>query len=333
MSLEGRIRDLGLHEVCQLLGIGRKTGTLELRAPLLGLHAEIRVLNGAVIGASSWRADRPRPESGAPADARGLAEVVQSLLVWTDGEFRFVSAEPSTMANTGLRLSMDPILVEAVRRAELWDGLRDRIPHAEVIPAFIDTDAQQLPLLRLAPPEWEVLTRVDGRRTLSELASALQRDLLEVAGTVHALIGAGLLVLRTAEAIRASHPTPPSAHGTIAVHSSDAPPVSAPGRQRDDLWIPDDDADSVYDPLATVAAHSSEPSLQEERRAASVAVVDPVALAREGDEAARHGAFLRAIELWSLAIADSSIGDDERARLTEVVTAARTLHERLRRGS
>ena len=49
---------------------------------------------------------------------------------------------------SGVRLAVDPILVEAARQAEHWTRIADRVPHAGVIPAFLDAKTTTLPLLR-----------------------------------------------------------------------------------------------------------------------------------------------------------------------------------------
>lgn len=361
MSLEGRIRELGLHEVCQLLGLSRKTGRLHVRAPLHGIAAEIVMVHGAVVDAASWTVqhDAPavgiveRPRGLAGGDARAVEQCVLELLAWTDGAFRFVACEPSDLPSSRLRLAIEPLLVEAAQRAEVWERVADRIPGARSIVAFVDVEPQQLPLLRLVPQEWEILTRVDGRRDLSELASVLGRDLLDVVQIVHSLIGAGLLTVREGERIPRRHATPPTAH--VAVDASD-------------LWIPSDDADALFDPvetgmttfdglprMRTPLAHSAlfpdatavrivtesevlgvaspvrEPSYHRGEPASREAGMDAATSCRLGDEAARRGDLAGALALWSSALRPEASGEngDHRVdadRIREAIALAARLH-------
>lgn len=281
MSLEGRLRELGLPEVLQLLGLSRKTGVLQLRAQVQGRAAFVRMVNGAVVDAAQWRlAERPDGDAPGLATASSAARIVEGcvldLLTWRDGEFRF-SPEEGTPAASPVRIAVDMLLVESAQHAERWEGLNDRIPHAHVVPAFVDVEPQQLPLLRLVPQEWEILTRVDGNRDLTELASVLGRDLLDVAEIVHGLIGSGLLALREAERAPRRNPTPPigvdrqplpalgkTPGGSPSVPDAAVPTVgtvpSTPTPASADLWIPartegdaaDDDAadeDTLFDPV------------------------------------------------------------------------------------
>jgi hypothetical protein len=261
MSLEGRIRELGLHEVCQLLALSRKTGVLEVRAPLLAQQGMIGLQQGMVVHAVVCAIDAPyAADPDAVYTAAEIEAAVLELLTWADGSFRFLTREPAALSARGVRVAMEPLLVEAAQRAEGWAQLQGRVPNARVVPAFVDVDPQQLPLLRLVPQEWEVLTRVDGTRDLTELAALLGRDVLDVAGIVDGLMASGLLTLRerAARDFR-RHATPPSVAVPVALPDVGPAVVAmvapAVGRLADleddgrDLWIPDDDRDAIFDPM------------------------------------------------------------------------------------
>ena len=213
MSLEGRLRELGLPEVLQLLGLSRKTGTLHLQAQVQGRAAFVRITNGAVVDAAQWRLGESEHEvplglAMSAAATRVVHECVLELLSWRDGDFAF-TPEEGKPAPSPVRIGVELLLVESAQRAHAWERIADRIANAQVVPAFVDVEPRQLPLLRLVPQEWEILTRVDGCRDLSELATVLGRELLDVAEIVHGLIGAGLLTLREAETAPRRNPTPP----------------------------------------------------------------------------------------------------------------------------
>ena len=259
MSLEGRLRELGLAELLQLLALSRKSGVLHLEAALQGRQAAVHFQQGSVVNAGTWSAYdasgalRPRTAD----DAREVEAVVHDLLLWRDGVFRFAPADEHAPTSASIRLAIEPLLMEAAQRSEVWARIQDQVPHSRVVPAFVDVEPQQLPLLRLAPVQWEILTRVDGQRDLLRLADSLGRDVLEVAEQVHGLIGVGLLTLRDGPVAPRRNPTPP----TMAA-------IPAPERREivGDLWIPtaahtrhssavrdetsaDRDEDSLFDPV------------------------------------------------------------------------------------
>lgn len=258
MSLEGRIRDLAVPEVCQLLGSSRKSGVLRLHAPLYARAAQIEFSHGVVTNASQWPIGTDGLRDSATSlelpDIGCVEAIVLELLTWQEGAFHFIADNAPRQPTGAVRLGVESLLVEAAHRASVWDGVRDRVANARVVPSFVDIEPQQLPLLRLVPQEWEVLTRVDGRRDLSELATVLDRTVLDVAQIVHALIGAGLLTVTDQSSAPRRRPTPPvqTAITDTTEHTIDA---SA------DVWIPtieetsgetplSPDEDILFDPVA-----------------------------------------------------------------------------------
>ncbi len=351
MSLEGRLRDLRPLELCQLLSSSRKTGVLLVRAPLHARAAELRFVQGAVAGASQWplyRSSTGELEPGAQSDAtsaRSVADAVLDLLTWREGDFRFVAATAHAASPGTLRVAVEPLLVEAMQRAEVWDRVADRVINAHVIPAFVDVDAQQLPLLRLAPQEWETLTRVDGRRDVTALAEALDRDVLDIAQIIHGLIGSGLLQIREASAEPRRHPTPPTQSRAVQANGDGVQigdlwiPAAEHGIESGDEPVPDDDL--IFDPglghegagwhdvsrvwrtaEISVASSSSDPSIgagQAERAAAATT------LAMRGDDAARRGDLSEALTHWSAALRSHELSHDA-DRIREAIALAARLH-------
>jgi len=352
MSLEGRLRELGLAEVLQLLALSRKSGVLHLEAALQGRHAAVRFQHGSVVNAVAWNDDEAAGALRARTadEAREVEAVMLDLLLWRDGAFRFAPADDHAPTSASIRLAIEPLLMEAAQRAEVWERIADRVPHSRVVPAFVDVEPQQLPLLRLAPVQWEILTRVDGQRDLLVLAESLGRDLLDVAEQVHGLIGAGLLVLREGPVAPRRNPTPP------AMATIPAPE----GREiAGDLWIPTadhtrhssvpahdasgwSDEDSLFDPVELgvispegfphrrtpwitsppVASQAAEPSVSRGETAGIAACVDANSLCRLGDEAARRGDFAGAMTHWNAALrVPEPFADADRVREAIALTA------------
>jgi len=367
MSLEGRLRELGLPEVLQLLTLSRKTGILHLEAPLLGRAARIHLSGGAVTDARLWARIHEVEPPLIPRmanEAREVEAIVLNLLLWHDGAFRFVAGESQASANLALRLSAESILVQAAQRAEVWERIAAWVPDARVIMDFADVEPLQLPLLRLAPQQWEILTRVDGTRDLTALAESLQRDLLEVAEAVAGLVEAGVLRSRENVAVPRRNSTPPAVFAIPLVAGSDIdddPPARrAPTVADEDLWIPhvvydepDDpalpDDNSLFDPMRlgvqmpdgmprrhtplapmrAVASPTGEPSISRESSRWPAPDMDGATLCSLGDEAARGGDLAGALVFWNAALrAPEPVANTERVR--EVIALATRLHGLLR---
>lgn len=320
MALEGQLRDLSLTEVLQLLALGRKQGVLHVDAPLQGRRGQVVFRQGLIIDAIVGPVhglDRAVHPHRRQDDAHAVEDAVLDVLAWRDGSFRFAPGEDEGHASV-LRLPIEPLLMEATLRAEVWSRIDARVPHAHVVPAFVEGETQQLPLLRLSPAQWELLTRIDGAQDLVALAASTGRPLVDVAEMVHDLIAAGVLTLHDAQVAPRRNPTPPA---QLAI----APPS--------DLWIPetsggDDDAefDTVFDPLQAglmtpppaVAPAPSGPSLEDEAL-------------RLGADRARAGDLSGALAVWQQALqsatspaATSSVATspETAARLRELIAVA-----------
>ena len=327
MSLEGNLRDLELQEVFQLLAHSRKTGTLHISAQLAGLSAIVSFDHGAIIDAQIVAlASMTQRGSGAQCTRQQVESTALELITWREGAFRF--APVAEAADTGVRLNTEHILVEGARRIETWTRIANHIPHARSVPAFVNVESTELPLLHLAPHQWEVLTRVDGQRDLVALAEALGRDLLDVAETVHGLIDTGLLNILDGARTTRTHATPPSS--PIVVEAV----VAAPG----DMWIPTrgdgpsgmmltdpDGYDAVFDPVRVgVITPEGLPSL-EQRSAPMVVVIDPSDHRALGDAAALCGDFVEALSQWSACLRTHEQGPEaDHAR--EAIALVARLH-------
>jgi hypothetical protein len=250
--------------------------------------------------------------------------------------------------------------VEATRRADGWSELADRISGPDVVPAFVDVEPRQLPLLHLVPQEWEILTRVDGQRDLPALAQALGRDILDVAKIVHGLIGTGLLTLRDVARSARAQPTPPAMVAVAAPNAGEhTAPQSAAAASSPDLWIPgavhvaltasetnDDPDDMIFDPIRVgVLTPEGLPRLRTPlysrampRHDADVQERTPLEPSRNagandsttsarlrGDDAARRGDLADALAHWSAYLRHNEHADDAN-QVREAMDLATRLH-------
>lgn len=307
MGLEGNLRELALQEVLQLLAHTRKTGDLCINAPLAGLSACIVFDNGAVVNAtiSGLPAEEPSALVHGVADlSHAVESAVLELLGWHDGTFEFRPlTDRKDRVPTGVRLNTDVLLMEGARRVDVWSRLADRLPNARVVPAFVDVDSRQLPLLNLSPQQWEVLTGIDGQRDVLALSRALGRDLLETAEIVYGLLETGLLRLNDSVRVVRAHATPPS---SVAQRQSD----------RVDLWVPEHSAseggeydnDEIFDPVQVgVITPDGLPRL---RTPAATAVIVSAHERKLGDEAVRRGDLAAALAHWSVVVDANRDGPD-----------------------
>ena len=177
MAFQGSLRELPLPDIIQLVSVSGKTGVFRLKQE----HREgaICLKDGQIVHAQSG--ERLRGE-----------EAMYELATWPDGEFVFESgAEPPEIT---IRKTNTNLLMEAARRIDEWNVLSKRIPSIQHIPVFREDDVTTS--VSFAPNEWAIICKVDGRRSIEEIALGLEQSPFDVAKSLYGLITSGLLGLR-----------------------------------------------------------------------------------------------------------------------------------------
>jgi hypothetical protein len=231
MAIEGPLRELGIHDVFQLLDLSRKTGTLHVRSTLRDNEGTIFFEQGKVVYASIRSNPNPLGESllraGKVSEAdleRALAvqrerqgsrrlgeilveigamsrrelerqmrlqveEVVFELLSWTEGFFSFEEgAVESFLPEATVSITTESLLMEGARRIDEWSRIATRIPDLTLVPRLADIPDERPPQLDLLPAEWELLSMVDGGRSVRDIARSLARSDFEVARVLYGLV-------------------------------------------------------------------------------------------------------------------------------------------------
>ena len=129
--------------------------------------------------------------------------VVFELFSWKEGTFSFTDGDASDVdADAAIRVSTESLLMEGARRIDEWSRMADRLPDALVVPRLAALDDGPEPAIDLRPGEWEVLTMIDGERSVREIASSLGVSEFDVARTIYGMMSTGLIVVaRSAEAL------------------------------------------------------------------------------------------------------------------------------------
>ncbi|HEY4218368.1 MAG TPA: DUF4388 domain-containing protein [Gemmatimonadaceae bacterium] len=205
MAIEGPLRELGIHDVFQLLDLSRKTGVLRVSSQLREDEGLVFFDGGRVVQASI-RSKPPGTDSGAFTQREldrqvrlQIESAVFELMSWREGFFSFEERTRDEMpGNARVTVSTESLLMEGARRIDEWSRIADLVPSLAVIPALApvqnDRDGAMLDLL---PHEWQVLTMIDGGRDLREIAAALARDEFEIAKIAYGLATTGIVVLQS----------------------------------------------------------------------------------------------------------------------------------------
>jgi len=84
--------------------------------------------------------------------------------------------------------------MEAARQIDEWKILSKKIGSTRMVPVFA-AQASRVSV-SFTPPEWSVITKVDERRTIDEVAAGLGLGSFEVCKVIYGLLTSGVLDLR-----------------------------------------------------------------------------------------------------------------------------------------
>jgi uncharacterized protein DUF4388 len=199
VQLDGNLNKFPLRELIEMVVYSSVTGVLELRA-------------GADIGQIFFRDGQPYH---AAAGQRAGMDAIAAMFEERDSPFRFV-ADREAEAST---LWLDPweLIERGEAQARQWARIRAFIPNLECIPSLRGTPAANQ--IHISETVWPVLSAVDGRRSVVEIAAYLNLVLLDACVALADLVEQGLIEIRRSLAAPA---------GTLFAPPTVAGPQKAP---------------------------------------------------------------------------------------------------------
>ena len=236
MAIEGPLRELGIHDVFQLLDLSRKTGALRVTSDLRDDAGDVLFDGGKVIHASvrsnPTSIERILRQAGKITDAdvaaaaaipdsglglgdrlvmcgainqrelerqfrQAIENVIFELMSWREGFFSFEERQVSDVPlDARIRISTESLLMEGARRIDEWSRIAGKVPSLSVVPMLAPVEDDRASVLDLLPHEWEVLMMIDAERDLRGIAGALGRSEFEIAKIAYGLVSTGVVDLR-----------------------------------------------------------------------------------------------------------------------------------------
>lgn len=180
MALQGSLSELSLPDVIQLVSVSGKTGAFRLTQG--EEQGRIFLKDGQIVDA-------------AIGNLRG-EHAVYEMAIWSTGEFYFNPGEETHEVT--VRRSNANLMMEAARRLDEWRVLSRKIPSLDLVPYFCPRDQGQ-DQVTLSPQEWVLVTRIDGRRSIEQIAEDLRWAAFDVSKLLFGMITSGLIALRRPE--------------------------------------------------------------------------------------------------------------------------------------
>jgi hypothetical protein len=219
MAFQGSLTELHLPDIIQLVSVGGKSGVFHLTD---GPHAgRIFLVDGKIVHAQ--------------LDDTAGEEAVYALAIWNKGDFKFepgVATEHRTIAKSNTNL-----LMEAARRLDEWRVLSKKIPSTDHVPEFVVQEHRE-GQISLNTSEWLILSKIDGHRSLKQIAAASGLSVFDVSKILYGLIATGLIRLREPAPAPRAAAKPAPAPAAAPAHAAGGPghaavPAPAAGGARE----------------------------------------------------------------------------------------------------
>lgn len=177
MAFQGSLKELPLPDIIQLVSVSGKTGkfTLSREAD----RGYIYLKAGQMVHATV-------------ADLIG-EEAIYALAIWNHGDFQFNPGEETDRQT--ISKSNTNLLMEAARRLDEWRVLSKKIASVEQVPE-LQTREGRHEQITLNPQEWMVITKIDGKRSITDVGKALNISSFDVAKILYGMITSELVALK-----------------------------------------------------------------------------------------------------------------------------------------
>ena len=270
MALKGKLEDFGITQLLNLINLARKTGTLYLQGtedeaylcfregkliyavmadvddylPVILQRAgvftaeHVRMIRENMPGKSAQDIGRVLITSGRLKQqvvVRHLRDHVTDLVYqvfsWNRGTFRFEPSDLPVKGNITTSIALENLIMEGNRRLKEWELLRDELPDLSIALKFAERPTTPLRDISLSVEEWRVISFINPRNTIRQVAQYNNMDELQIRKIVYGLLQAGLVeMVRPAQPAATARTAQTS--GATSEKSASAPQMRRPSVKR-----------------------------------------------------------------------------------------------------
>jgi len=246
MALKGNLRDFSVTQLLNLINLARKTGTLIVEGISSKVWVSFRegrlafaqdgqqdnslaaiLFQANKITAAQYRVIKQRAGNMSDKElglllinANYITQqdilsslqvhflgVVNNLFTWNEGVFRFESNILPPEEKITIRLPLENIIIEGSRRLQEQEQLQDEIPSLDMALRFAERPGTNIRNVNLSAQEWKVVSYINPKNTIRQIARANKLNDLEIRRVVYSLLQAGLV-----EIVRPSWSPSPAVH-------------------------------------------------------------------------------------------------------------------------
>lgn len=272
MALKGDLRDFSTTQLLNLINLARKTGTLTIEGSQVA-HMSFRegkliyATLGETVGDLALilrRAGKLSDEQVKIIQVRApntsdkqlghlliqagyvtqsdiiqsvrqhVLEIVYKLFTWVEGLFRFDANKLPSVDRITIPIDLESVIMEGSRRLKEWERLQEELPDLDINLRFTDRPDARLRNINLTVEEWRVVSFINPRNTVRQIAQANNLSDFQIRRIVYGLLQAGLVEFIQPQKPSTPPQTPRSAPPAERPPAPDAPtqtPVAQPVRK------------------------------------------------------------------------------------------------------
>lgn len=244
MALKGNLRDFSITQLLNLINLAQKTGTLVIEGPQESAQVSFRggklayahigkednslasiLRQNNKISRSQYRILQERAATMSDKELgillinagyvsqddilnslkANFINVVQRLFTWVEGFFQFDQDASPPQGKIAVKMDLENLIIEGARQLQEWERLQDEIPSLDMALKFTNRPGTNIKKVNLSVEEWRVVSYVNPKNTIRQIAQTTNMSDLEVRKVVYSILQAGLVELVRPEGAR---PTP-----------------------------------------------------------------------------------------------------------------------------
>jgi hypothetical protein len=266
MALKGKLEDFGITQLMNLINLARKSGTLYLQGPdeeaylcfregkliyaakpdvddslpavlqRAGVFTpeHVQMIRDNMPGKSDQDIARVLITSGRLKQQvvlrhvrEHIMDLVYQVFSWNRGAFRFEPSELPVRGKITTSIALENVIMEGNRRLKEWSLLQDELPDLGIALKFAERPSTPLRDIHLSVEEWRVISFINPRNTIGQIAQYNNMDELQIRKIVYGLLQAGLV-----EMVRPVRPTAATATPSRTGEPASDKPATAPQMRR-----------------------------------------------------------------------------------------------------
>ncbi|MCA9916501.1 MAG: DUF4388 domain-containing protein [Anaerolineales bacterium] len=233
MALKGNLRDFSTTQLLNLINLARKTGTLSIQSDKESAQMSFRegkliyafmgnsdsnhlaqiLQNSGKLSAEQAQVIQSHAEGKSDKEIGHLLvtarrvtqnDIIQSvrqyildtvykLFTWGDGVFRFDANKLPSSGYITIPIDLESVIMEGSRRLKEWEILQEELPDLNVALRFTDRPDARLRNINLTVEEWRVVSFVNPRNSIQQIAKANNLSDFEIRRIVYGMLQAGLV--------------------------------------------------------------------------------------------------------------------------------------------